>query len=100
MLECLAAEHYRRWADGLSDPAQKRNFLAAAARAEHIAEVLGNLEPKAEHLTRTLWQRFPNLRTLYADAIRPLGREEQWQVQSIGEHGGQSRSEPWIRILK
>ena len=88
VLERLAAEHYRRWAEGLSDPAQKRDFLAAAAREEHIAAVLEGLGPRAEHLARTVWQRFPHLRTLYADAIQPLSREEQWKVQSIGEHGG------------
>ncbi len=88
VLERLAAEHYRRWAEGLSDPTQKRDFLAAAAREEHIAEILEGLEPRAEHLARAVWQRFPHLRTLYADALKPLSREEQWQVQSIGEHGG------------
>jgi hypothetical protein len=88
VLERLAAEHYRRWAEGLSDPAQQRDFLAAAAREEHIAAVLEGLESRAEQLTRAVWQRFPHLRTLYADAIQPLSREDQWKVQSIGEHGG------------
>jgi hypothetical protein len=31
VLERLAAEHYRRWANGLSDPEQRRDFLTAAA---------------------------------------------------------------------
>jgi hypothetical protein len=88
VLERLAAEHYRRWADSLSDPEQKRDFLTAAALEEHIAAVAEGLEPRAEQMARTLWQRFPHMRSLYADAIVPLSHEEQWEVQSIGEHGG------------
>jgi hypothetical protein len=88
VLERLAAEHYRRWADSLSDPEQTRDFLTAAALEEHIAAVAEGLEPKAEQITRRLWQRFPHLRSLYADAIAHLSHAEQWEVQSIGEHGG------------
>lgn len=105
VLERLAAEHYRRWADSLSDPAQKRDFLTAAALEEHIAAVAEGLEPKAEQIARKLWQRFPHMRSLYADAIAPLSHEEQWQVQAIGEHGGagvwrsfaQAESNPAVR---
>jgi hypothetical protein len=88
VLERLAAEHYRKWADSLSDPEQKHDFLTAAALEEHIATVAEGLEPRAEQMARTLWQRFPHMRSLYADAIAPLSHEEQWEVQSIGEHGG------------
>jgi len=88
VLERLAAEHYRRWADTLSDPEQKRDFLTAAALEEHIATVAEGLEPRAEQMARTLWQRFPHLRSVYTDAMAPLSNEEQWEAQSIGEHGG------------
>jgi hypothetical protein len=88
MLERLAAEHYRRWADEVSDPPQKQGLLAAAAREVHIAEVAESLEPHAEQIAKTLWDRFPNIRSLYADAMRPMTLIEQWTVQSAGEHGG------------
>ena len=88
VLERLAAEHYRRWANGLSDPEQKRDFLTAAALEEHIASVAEGLEPKALEIAERLWKRFPNLRSLYADAIADLSDTQQWEVQSAGEHGG------------
>jgi hypothetical protein len=88
VLERLAAEHYRRWANGLNDPEQKRDFLTAAALEEHIASVAEGLEPKALEIAERLWKRFPNLRSLYADAIADLSDAQQWEVQSAGEHGG------------
>jgi len=88
VLERLAAEHYRRWANGLSDPEQRRDFLTAAALEEHIASVAEGLEPKAPAIAERLWKRFPNLRSLYADAIADLSDTQQWEVQSAGEHGG------------
>jgi len=88
VLERLAAEHYVRWADGLSDPSQKQGFLACAAREESIADVVEGLEPRARQIAQDLWARFPHMRTLYAETMQKLDRTEQWTVQSAGEHGG------------
>ncbi len=88
VLERLAGEHYRAWAQTLADEEQKHGFLECANREEQIAEAVEALDPQAKEIGDSLWKRFPNMRELYADTMRPLSHREQWQVQSLGELGG------------
>ena len=88
VLERLAAEHYRAWAQTLADPQQKQGFIDCAHREEQIAEAMEALDPQAKEIGGSLWKRFPNMRELYADTMRPLSHPQQWQVQSVGELGG------------
>ncbi len=88
VLERLAAEHYRAWAAQVSDPVQKQEFLDAAGREEQIAEVVESLDSQAEQKAQALWARFPDMRDIYANTMRPLTLEVQWRVQAKGELGG------------
>lgn len=88
VLERLAAEHYRSWAEGVKDSSLKQGLLTAAGREEEIAETVESLDPRAQHIAQSLLARFPNARATYADVLKGKSLAEQWQMQSIGERGG------------
>jgi hypothetical protein len=88
VLERLAAEHYRAWAETVSDSSLTQGLLLAAQREEEIAKTVESLDPQAQNIAQSLRARFPNARATYADVFKGRSLMERWQMQSVGGRGG------------
>ena len=91
VLERMAAEHYRTWAEMVEDPSLKQGLLAAARREEEIAEIVESLDPRAQSIAQSLLARFPAARVYLFQRPRLFPRlterrrdgslEERWHVR-------------------
>ena len=88
ILERIAAEKYRGWADGSDDPIERDGLLACASREDEIAEFIESLDAKSQALSAELHGRFPDLRERYDSVMKGRSRIEQLRIQSEGELGG------------
>jgi hypothetical protein len=88
MLERLAADHYRRWAEETSDPIEKAGLMACMDREEEIAIFIESLEANAEARRAELTARLPDLAAIYASIMEGRSRSEQLRIQAEGELGG------------
>ena len=88
ILERLAADKYRDWADQTEDAVESEGLLACARREDEIAEFIESLESDPKARGATLHARFPDLRQRYDSVMHGLSREEQLRVQAEGELGG------------
>ena len=88
MLERIAADFYRSWAEDSEDPVERDGLRACAAIEEEIAAFAESLEPDAEGKRKKLSRRFPELREAYASAFAGRSRRDQLRLQADGESGG------------
>ena len=88
ILERLAADKYRGWAEQTTDRVERDGLLACARREEEIAEFIESLESDPQARSATLHTRFPDLQERYDSVMHELGRNEQLRVQAAGELGG------------
>jgi hypothetical protein len=87
VLERVAADQYRRWADEVGDE-HRAGILECAAREEQVAEVLEAAAPNATATAAALGERFPDLRTRYASLLDGKSLAEQFAIQSAAERAG------------
>jgi len=88
ILERLAGERYRGWAQGADDPIERAGLLACAAREDEIAEFIESLEADAAGRRAELLVRFPDMDSRYESVMAGRSRAEQLRIQSEGELGG------------
>jgi hypothetical protein len=88
ILERIAAEKYRGWAEGSTDPVEREGLLACAAREDEIADFIESLNADSEIRVSELHGRFPDLRERYDSVMEGRSRQEQLRIQSEGELGG------------
>lgn len=88
LLERLAADKYRGWAQEVLEPIEQAGLLACAAREEEIAGFIESLEPDANARANELNKRFPDLQARYDSVMTGRSRSDQLRVQSEGELGG------------
>jgi hypothetical protein len=88
ILERIAAEKYRSWAEGSVDPVEREGLLACAAREDEIADFIESLNADSEIRVSELHGRFPDLRERYGSVMEGRSRQEQLRIQSEGELGG------------
>jgi hypothetical protein len=87
MLERVAADQYRRWADEVGDE-HRTGILACAAREEQVADVLEAAAPNATATAAALGERFPDLGARYAALLDGRSLVEQFAIQATGERAG------------
>jgi len=88
ILERIAAEKYRAWAEGSVDPFERAGLLACAAREDEIADFIESLHADSEIRVSELHSRFPDLLERYDSVMTGRSRTEQLRIQSEGELGG------------
>lgn len=88
MLERLAGEWYRGWADSAADPVERAGLLACADREDEIAAFIESLDADAASRVAELNGRFPDLRERYDSVMAGRSRAEQLRIQAEGELGG------------
>ncbi len=88
LLERLAADKYRGWAEDTDDSIERTGLLACAAREDEIAEFIESLEADASVKTAELNTRFPDLLARYDSIMTGRTRSEQLRIQAEGELGG------------
>lgn len=87
VLERVAADQYRRWADEVGDE-HRAGILECAAREEKVAEVLEAAAPNATATAAALGERFPDLGARYAALLEGRSLVEQFAIQAKGERAG------------
>lgn len=88
MIERIAAQQYRAWADGADDPIERAGLIACADREDEIAAFIESIDPDAASRVAELNARFPDLQERYDSVLAGRSREEQLRIQSEGELGG------------
>ena len=88
MLERMAANKYRGWANDAAGAVEQAGLLACAAREDEIAVFIESLDASAQGRIAALHARFPDLQARYDSLMRGLSRIEQLRVQADGELGG------------
>ena len=88
ILERMAADKYRGWAEQCEDPIEKMGLLGCADREVAIAEFIEALDSDSGHRAEDLRQRFPQVQSLYDGVMAGQDRQEQFRRQAAGELGG------------
>ncbi|MGD8417620.1 MAG: hypothetical protein PVH91_11220 [Pseudomonadales bacterium] len=88
ILERIAAEKYRGWAENSADPFEREGLLACAAREDEIADFIESLNADSDTRVPELHSRFPDLLKRYDSVMDGRPRKEQLRIQSEGELGG------------
>lgn len=88
ILERIAADKYRSWAEEADDPIERDGLLACAAREDEIATFIESLDAESDSRISALHSRFPDLRERYDSVMHGRTRKEQLRIQSEGELGG------------
>jgi hypothetical protein len=88
VLERIAGEKYRGWAEEAGDPVEREGLLACAAREDEIAQFIESLNAESESRVAELHRRFPDLRERYDSVMEGRSRREQLRIQAEGELGG------------
>jgi hypothetical protein len=87
VLERVAADQYRRWAEEVGD-AHRAGMLDCARREEAVAAVLEGQAPDAVATARDLMGRFPDLPARYRSLLEGRSLGEQFAIQATGERAG------------
>jgi hypothetical protein len=87
VLERVAADQYRRWAEEVGDP-HRAGMLDCARREEEVAAVLEGQAPDAVETARALMERFPDLPARYRSLLEGRSLGEQFAIQATGERAG------------
>jgi hypothetical protein len=87
MLERLAAEQYRRWADEVGDE-HRVGMLECSAREEEVGRLVETGLEDAAGTARELGERFPELGARYAALLEGRSLREQFAIQAAGERAG------------
>ncbi len=88
LVERMAAQRYREWADGSSDTDNQREFRACADREEEIAVKVESLYPNAPEVQSQIRAAIPDLEEVVASVYEGLDILDQYIVQSEGERIG------------
>ena len=88
ILERIAGEKYRGWAEDSADPFERAGLLACAAREDEIADFIESLSADSQTRVSALHSRFPDLLERYDSVMDGRSRREQLRIQSEGELGG------------
>ena len=87
VLERVAADQYRRWAEQVGDP-HRAGMLDCARREEEVAAALEGQAPEAVATARAVMERFPDLPTRYRSLLEGRSLGEQFAIQATGERAG------------
>jgi hypothetical protein len=87
MLERLAAEQYRRWAEEVGGK-HASGLLECAAREEQVAQLLEDESTDSDEIASAVAARAPELRAGYAALFQGRSLVEQFAIQAQGERAG------------
>lgn len=88
IVERMAAQRYRVWADAIKDEAYARDLRACADREDEIADKVAALYPNAQELEAELRNAHPELDKLASSVFDDLSTLEEYAVQAEGERIG------------
>ena len=88
LAERMAAERYRGWAAGASDPARRAQLLACADREEEIARRVEALHPGAAATQQDLLAKHPEITRINRELFEGRPLREQLMIQARGERLG------------
>ena len=87
MLERVAADQYRRWADEVGEE-HRIGILECAAREEEVAQLVETGIENVDVIGRELRERFPDLAARYEALLVDKSLGEQFAIQAAGERAG------------
>lgn len=87
VLERVAAEQYRRWADEVGEE-HRAGILACAEREKQVADGLVGGDADATATAESVAARFPDLGDRYAALLDGRSLIEQFAIQATGERAG------------
>ncbi len=88
ILERIAGDKYRMWAEQADNDIERDGLLACAQREDEIAIFIESLQTDPQSMIASLRERIPDFETRYDAVMDGLSRTEQLRVQSEGEMGG------------
>jgi len=88
ILERIAANKYREWAEQAENNIERDGLLACAQREDEISIFIESLQADPQSMIASLRKRIPDFEERYDAVMEGLSRTEQLQIQAEGEMGG------------